>query len=290
MSELQKHQEIKRQPETEKSNFLEEIKKQLAALLAAIWIWVSGAVDNVGKVIIPSAYGAEVKKEIREDLKNIKVVEVKNMKEFEDYVVNKLDNTQNVAIIKINKDDFDQKYYKENIDNNFWNIKVLKIWEEGGYKYFLISGSKFKETNEGFRKVMVALDEESKKLDEESKKLDEESKKLDEKLSQKERILAYYKLENELYAIIIYVNMGKNVRLLKEYNWKFSKRKLEKINRELDKVQVLKIDDKTFKTLIYSLKQLERRYPDMKDLIEEIIKKLKLKERRSPSMYAYLKK
>ena len=271
MSELQKNQEIERQPETEKSNFL-EIKKQLAALLAAIWIWVSGAVDNVGKVIIPSAYGAEVKKEIREDLKNIKVVEVKNMKEFEDYVVNKLDNTQNAAIIKINKDNFDEKYYKENIDNNFWNIKVLKIWEEGGYKYFLISGSKFKETNEGFREIVVKLEEKVRKSEEERRKSEE--------------IVAYYRFELEMNRLIVFLNFWENVDILEKYNWKFSRKKLEQINEDLDKISLLKVDEVTFKQWIDTLKKLEERYPDMKNLIEKIIKNLKSKKRITPTMFA----
>ncbi len=280
MSELQKNQEIKRQPETEKSNFL-EIKKQLAALLAAIWIWVSGAVDNVGKVIIPSAYGAEVKKEIREDLKNIKVVEVKNMNDFLMYIVDNLDDTSNVAIIKIKADQFNQQFFNENI--KVMLIKIQKEREKDGYKYFLISGRKYKETNRWYKVMMTKLDEESKKLDEESKKLDEESKKLDVQI-------AYYRFEVEMRRLIVFLNYWENIDILRKYNWKFSRKKLEQINKDLDKISVLEVDEVTFKQWIEILKQLEKKYPNMKDLIEEIIKKLKSKKRISPSMYAYSKK
>jgi len=295
-------QELGRQESKEKFSW---IKKEIASLLAAISIWVSWIASDVAKkvegLLIQPVYAAEINKE---SLKNIKTVEVKNMEEFENYVVNKLDNTKNVAIIKIDKKIFNEKYYKENIDNNFWNIKILKIWEDWKYKYFLISGTKYKETNEGFKKVMAMLDEESKRLDEESKRLDEklkrldeklkrldeESKRLDEKLSRQREQIAYYSLENDLYAIIVYVNLGENVSILKKYNWKFSKEKLEEIDKALDKIKILKIDDETFNTLIFSLKKLEEMYPNMKNLIEKIIKKLKSKERISPSMYAYSKK
>ena len=266
MSELQKNQEIKRQPETEKSNFL-EIKKQLAALLAAIWIWVSGAVDNVGKVIIPSAYGAEVKKEIREDLKNIKVVEVKNMNDFLMYIVDNLDDTSNVAIIKIKADQFNQQFFNENI--KVMLIKIQKEREKDGYKYFLISGRKYKETNRWYKVMMTKLDEESKKLDVQ---------------------IAYYRFEVEMRRLIVFLNYWENIDILRKYNWKFSRKKLEQINKDLDKISVLEVDEVTFKQWIEILKQLEKKYPNMKDLIEEIIKKLKSKKRISPSMYAYSKK
>ena len=116
MSELQKNQEIERQPETEKSNFL-EIKKQLAALLAAIWIWVSGAVDNVGKVIIPSAYGAEVKtyKQIEDKLKNLQPWH---------FLIVELSPNE---LEKIKKDLW--SWYKF-ITLNDWKVKIEKLKKE----------------------------------------------------------------------------------------------------------------------------------------------------------------
>jgi hypothetical protein len=134
------------------------------------------------------AYGAELK-DSKKSGKNVKVVVVKNMKQFEDYVVNHLDNTTNRAIIKIKRSEFNEKYYKENIDNNFWNIKVEKVWDEGEYRCFKISGSKFKETNEGFKKVMAEYDRKIKELDRKDKELD--------------RSIAYYNGMNNLLNIII---------------------------------------------------------------------------------------
>jgi len=61
---------------------------------------------------------------------------------------------------------------------------------------------------------------------------------------------------------------------------------LEQINEDLDKISLLKVDEVTFKQWIDTLKKLEERYPDMKNLIEKIIKNLKSKKRITPTMFA----
>ena len=61
---------------------------------------------------------------------------------------------------------------------------------------------------------------------------------------------------------------------------------MEQINEDLDKISLLKVDEVTFKQWIDTLKKLEERYPDMKNLIEKIIKNLKSKKRITPTMFA----
>ena len=107
------------------------------------------------------AYGAELK-DSEKSGKNVKVVVVKNM--------------------------------KQNINNGFMGIKVNQVWNEGDYKCFRISGEDFKETNEGFKKVMAEYDREYKGLERKDKEL--------------ERNIAYYNGINSLFNIIIYANLG----------------------------------------------------------------------------------
>ncbi len=123
MSELQKNQEIERQPETKKSKIF-GIKKQLAALLAAIWIWVSGAVDNVGKVIIPSAYGTEVKtyKQIEDKLKNLQPWH---------FLIVKLSSNELKELKKDLKDWYEISVLKDG------RVKIIRVKEKGNEKDLL---------------------------------------------------------------------------------------------------------------------------------------------------------
>jgi thiamine kinase-like enzyme len=78
---------------------------------------------------------------------------------------------------------------------------------------------------------------------------------------------------------MVFAKYGENAKLLKEDKWKFSREKLEQINKGLDRFPVAKvISGRLFDDLISSLEKLKEKYPDMKDLIEEIMKKLKNKK------------
>ncbi|MEO2069619.1 MAG: hypothetical protein ABGX27_08970 [Desulfurobacteriaceae bacterium] len=119
--------------------------------------------------------------------------------------------------------------------------------------------------------MKVRLRKEVKSSEEERKKLLEENLRL--------------KLVNELLSLVVYVSMGEDAEPLKSRGWKFSEVRLSRVNTWLDEIDKVEkgreigLDDEMFEKLMLSLDKLKQMHPEMENLIEETLSKLKLKKK-----------